>query len=56
MYAAKYGNFVHARATLDEIAENVSLKNCGNCSDCSAKCANYIHIADNIRDLKAMYL
>ena len=56
MYAAKYGNFVHARATLDEIAEDVSLKNCGNCSDCSAKCANYVHIAENIRDLKAMYL
>ena len=56
MYAAKYGNFVHARATLDEIAENVSLKNCADCSDCNAKCANYIRIADNIRDLKAMYL
>ena len=56
MYAAKYGNFVHARATLDEIAENIGLKNCADCSDCNAKCANYIHIADNIRDLKAMYL
>ena len=56
MYAAKYGNFVHARATLDEIAESVSLKNCADCSDCNAKCANYIRIADNIRDLKTMYL
>jgi len=56
MYASKYGNFVHARATLDEIASNASLKNCSNCSDCNAKCANYVNIADNIRDLKSMYL
>jgi predicted aldo/keto reductase-like oxidoreductase len=56
MYAAKYGNFVHARATLDEIAASASLKNCADCSDCIAKCANYVGIADNIRDLKAMYL
>jgi predicted aldo/keto reductase-like oxidoreductase len=56
MYAAKYGNFVHARATLDEIAANVGLKNCADCADCNAKCANYVGIADNIRDLKAMYL
>ena len=56
MYAAKYGNFVHARATLDEIAAGASLKNCADCSDCKAKCANYVSIAGNIRDLKAMYL
>jgi len=56
MYAAKYGNFVHARATLDEIAADASLKNCADCSDCNAKCANYVSIAGNIRDLKAMYL
>jgi len=56
MYAAQYGNFVHARATLDEIAANASLKNCADCADCGAKCRNYVSIADNIRDLKAMYL
>jgi predicted aldo/keto reductase-like oxidoreductase len=57
MYAAKYGNFVHARATLDEIAANASLANCSQCSgECSAKCANHVGIAENIRDLKAMYL
>lgn len=56
MYAAKYGNFVHARTTFNEIATNVSLKNCGDCTDCDAKCANYVNIAENIRDLKAMYL
>ena len=56
MYAAGYGNFIHARTTLDEIASNSSLKNCSNCSDCNAKCANYVNIAENIRDLKSMYL
>jgi len=56
MYAAKYGNFVHARATLDEIAVNVGLKNCADCSACVAKCVNYVGIGDNIRDLKSMYL
>ena len=56
MYAAGYGNFVHARETFDEIAANVSLENCADCSDCRAKCANHVKIADNIRDLKAMYL
>ena len=56
MYAAKYGNFVHARATLDEISTDDGLRNCADCSECKAKCANYVNIADNIRDLKAMYL
>ena len=56
MYASKYGNFVHARETLNEIAADASLKNCADCRDCVAKCANYVGIAANIRDLKAMYL
>ena len=56
MYAAKYGNFIHARTTLNEIATNVSLKNCGDCTECDARCTNHVNIAENIRDLKAMYL
>jgi len=56
MYAANYGNFVHARAALEEIAENVGLKNCADCSGCGARCVNHVSIADNIRNLKAMYL
>jgi len=56
MYAARYGNLVHARETLDEIAANDGLKNCAGCSGCNANCANYVGIADNIRDLKSMYL
>jgi heterodisulfide reductase subunit C len=56
MYAAGYGDFVLARATFDEIASNVSLKNCADCSTCLAKCSNYVCIGDKIRDLKAMYV
>jgi predicted aldo/keto reductase-like oxidoreductase len=56
MYAAGYGDFVLARTTLDEIASNVNIHNCSDCSTCSAKCSNFVCIADNIRDLKAMYV
>ena len=56
MYAARYGDFVYARETFNEIAENASLKNCTDCASCRAKCAGYVSIADNIRDLKSMYL
>jgi uncharacterized protein len=56
MYAASYGNFQQARATLDEIEESAHLRRCGSCSDCSAHCANYINIGRNIDDLRAMYL
>jgi len=56
MYAAQYGNFQHARATFDEIAENVGLKNCGDCDTCRAQCAHHVNIARNISNLKSMYL
>ncbi len=56
MYAARYGNFFHARSTLDEIAENANLQLCRSCRDCSARCVNDVDIAANIGDLRAMYL
>jgi predicted aldo/keto reductase-like oxidoreductase len=56
MYAARYGNFSHARATLDEIEESAHLRLCGLCAQCTARCSNHVPIAANIRDLKAMYL
>ncbi len=56
MYAARYGNFIHARATLDEIRESAHLRLCASCLDCSARCAKDVNIAANIADLKAMYL
>lgn len=56
MYAARYGNFLHARATLDEFGGSARLASCGDCSECGARCSNYVRIAENIRDLKSMYL
>jgi predicted aldo/keto reductase-like oxidoreductase len=56
MYAARYGNFLHARATLDEIEESAHLKLCADCSSCGARCSCDVDIAANISDLKAMYL
>lgn len=56
MYAASYGNFHQARATLDAIEESRHLRLCRDCPSCSARCAEYIDIARNIRDLRAMYL
>lgn len=56
MYAASYGNFYQARATLDGIEERRHLRLCRDCARCSARCAEYIDIARNIGDLRAMYL
>lgn len=56
MYAASYGNFYQARATLDGIEESRHLRLCRGCPRCSARCAEYIDIARNIGDLRAMYL
>jgi uncharacterized protein len=56
MYAARYGNFSHARYTLDSIEESAHLKNCSDCSECNARCKNYVNIARSIGDLKSMYL
>lgn len=56
MYAARYGNFIHARETLDEIDGGHNLRFCGDCRTCTAHCAGAVNIAENIRDLKSMYL
>lgn len=56
MYASRYGNFTHARETLDEIEESAHLRLCGLCTECTARCFHDVQIASNIRDLKAMYL
>jgi predicted aldo/keto reductase-like oxidoreductase len=56
MYAARYGNFLHARATLDGIEESAHLRNCGSCIECSARCTRNVDVARTIGDLKAIYL
>ncbi|MEW6411949.1 MAG: aldo/keto reductase [Candidatus Zixiibacteriota bacterium] len=55
MYGAQYGNFHHARTTLEEISDNVGLNVCSSCSLCSAECANTVDIARRIDELKTMY-
>lgn len=56
MYAASYGNFAQARATLDGIEESRRLRLCRNCRRCNARCAEHMDIARAIGDLRAMYL
>jgi uncharacterized protein len=56
MYAARYGNFLHARATLDSIEESAHLSNCGDCTVCNARCVHSVDIARSIGELKSMYL
>jgi uncharacterized protein len=56
MYATRYGNFAHARQTLDSIEASAHLRNCGDCAECTAHCAHDVNIARSIGELKSMYL
>ena len=55
MYAARYTNFEHARATLSDIPRGAGLDACNSCSTCSARCAHAVDIAGNIEELKLIY-
>jgi predicted aldo/keto reductase-like oxidoreductase len=55
MYAAQYANFYQARATLDEIPDDVGLPACASCTECNAHCANAVDIPHAIGELKTMY-
>lgn len=56
MYAANYANFQQARATFDEVPAESSLRNCSDCGECSARCANNVRIGERVADLRAMYV
>lgn len=56
MYAAQYGNLVHARQTYDTIPEGQNLRPCGSCGECAVQCANSVNIDRRIRELKTMYV
>jgi len=56
MYAARYANFYQARSTIDEIPSEFSLMACTSCSKCTAKCVRSVNIAQNIDELKMMYV
>jgi predicted aldo/keto reductase-like oxidoreductase len=55
MYAARYTNFEHARATLRDIPRGAGLDACNSCTSCSARCAHSVDIAGNIEELKLIY-
>jgi predicted aldo/keto reductase-like oxidoreductase len=55
MYAAQYGNFEHARATMDDIPEDRSLRACSGCSSCLARCSNFVNIAGRLDTLRHIY-
>ena len=55
MYAANYANFERARATFEEIPAEASLRNCADCAQCSARCANNVRINERIADLRTIY-
>jgi len=55
MYAAQYGNFHHARITLDDIPKPNGLDACRLCDTCTARCANTVDIHRRIEELKLMY-
>ncbi len=55
MYAAQYGDFYKARATLESIPAGNTLSECTDCSTCQAECANTVDISRRIDELKLMY-
>jgi len=55
MYAARYANFPHARLTLGEIEPGQGLEACANCSECVARCQNFVDIAGKVTELQTMY-
>ena len=55
MYAARYTNFHHARATLGEVPAGRGLDACAACTVCAARCAHGVDIAGNIEELKLIY-
>lgn len=55
MYVAGYHNFEHARITYESIPENKNLRLCTQCNRCTAKCANGLNIASNMKHLQALF-
>jgi predicted aldo/keto reductase-like oxidoreductase len=55
MYAAQYGNFEHARATLKDIPEDRNLHVCSSCSTCRVQCSNSVSIASRLETLHHIY-
>ena len=55
MYAAQYADFELARQTIDQIERNRNIRNCTDCANCVAECANAVNIPRKISELKLIY-
>jgi len=55
MYAAQYGNFQQARATIDDIPDGSGLSSCSSCDTCPITCTNRVDIGRRINELKIIY-
>ncbi len=53
MYAAGYGNYIQARATIAELPGNKGLDVCRKCSNCQASCRRGIDIGSRVNSLIA---
>ncbi|MFW6128771.1 MAG: aldo/keto reductase [Candidatus Aminicenantaceae bacterium] len=51
MYAKGYGNYIQARDTIAELPDKYGLKECLNCSQCTASCRTGINIPSRINTL-----
>ena len=51
MYAKGYGNYIQARDTLAELPDQKGLRECTNCSQCTASCRTGINISSRINTL-----
>jgi hypothetical protein len=51
MYAKGYGNYIQARDTIAELPDKYSLKECTNCTQCTASCQTGINISSRINTL-----
>ncbi|MFW6123585.1 MAG: aldo/keto reductase [Acidobacteriota bacterium] len=51
MYAKSYGNYIQARDTITELPDTSGLRECINCSQCTASCRTGINISSRINTL-----
>ncbi|MCX5808111.1 MAG: aldo/keto reductase [Proteobacteria bacterium] len=55
MYAEGYGNYELARSTYDELQQNESAFVCSNCTECVARCANGLNIANKMQKARMLF-
>lgn len=56
MYAYQYGNLDHAYSTYQELSQDKNLTVCQSCTNCTARCSNYVQIGMRIQSLNQLNL